>query len=118
LFVSTFHSNRCDPASRWQHCPARDPKNKEKRTVPNSKDMRELRELLHSEPVLTQRGFRFALEADTELSVHRGSHLRGVWRCAHGRFEWTPAGYSDPTHSVSGIEAAVRYTLVALATGN
>lgn len=81
-------------------------------------EIKTLLQKLLDQPVLAQRGFRFEVAAAHELLAYRGAHLRGIWRCADGEFAWTPAGYSVATHAVRDVEAAMRYTLVALATAN
>lgn len=78
--------------------------------------IRMLLELLRAQPVLAPRGYTFHVENGDELLTFRGSHLRGIWRCCDGEFAWTPAGYTVPTHTVRDVEAALRYTLVAIAT--
>ncbi len=84
----------------------------------NKKEMQSLLQALTAQPVLAGRGFLFTLEAPEVVAVHRGSHLRGIWRCEGGSFTWTPAGYATATHTVRDHEAALRYTLVALSTAN
>lgn len=78
--------------------------------------IKKLLEMLLAQPVLARRGYAFRVENGDELLAFRGPHLRGIWRCADGEFAWTPAGYTVPTHAVRDVEAALRYTLVALAT--
>ena len=82
----------------------------------NAHEMRKLLEALLSQPILAQRGFSFSLESTEELIAYRGSHMRGIWRCVNGEYAWTPAGYVAPSHTVRNVDAALRYTLVALAT--
>lgn len=82
----------------------------------NAREMQRLMDLLLSQSILIQRGFSFAMENAEELIAFRGPHMRGIWRCERGEYAWTPAGYGTPTHTVRNIEAALRYTLVALAT--
>ena len=84
----------------------------------NQKEMMQLQAQLQAQPVLSERGFRFELAGPEELAVFRGQHLRALWRCAHGSFTWTPSGYTEPIHSVRDPGAALRYTLVALATSD
>lgn len=79
-------------------------------------EIKALLEALLAQPVLAQRGFTFRVENADELLTFRGPHLRGIWRCVKGEFAWTPAGYTVHTHTVRDVEAALRYTLVALAT--
>ncbi len=73
---------------------------------------------LLGQPILAQRGYSFRIENGVELLAFRGQHLRGIWRCVERDFSWTPAGYSVPTHTVQDVDAALRYTLVALATSS
>lgn len=73
---------------------------------------------LLGQPILAQRGYTFRIENGVELLAFRGQHLRGVWRCERGEFAWIPAGYTVSTHSVGDVDAAVRYTLVALSTSS
>ena len=80
----------------------------------NKQSMQILLRSLSGQPVLAERGFHFNLESAEELTVQRGTHLRGVWRCADGVFTWTPGGYSVPTHTVRNADDALRYTLVAV----
>ena len=81
-------------------------------------EIRTLLKALHDQPVLAQRGFSFRVENGQHLLALRGPHLRGVWRCEDGEFAWTAAGYGVSTHAVRGVDAALRYTLVALATSS
>lgn len=84
----------------------------------DAREMQRLLELFLAQPVLAPRGFRFALGSPEELVAFRGPHMRGIWRCVGGRYAWIPAGYVEPTHDVGDAEAALRYTLVALATSS
>lgn len=82
----------------------------------DNRELKSLLALLTVQPLLADRGYSFVLEWPVELAVLRGTHVHGIWRCEHGLFAWTPPGYTEPTHTVLTAEAALRYTLVALAT--
>lgn len=82
----------------------------------NALEIKKLLDALLSQPILAQRGFSFTIENTEELIAYRGPHMRGIWRCLNGEYAWTPAGYVAPTHTVRDVNAALRYTLVALAT--
>lgn len=84
----------------------------------NPEELRRLHDLLTAQPILAERDFRFSFDGQDRLIVNRSSHLRGIWRCAGNQFTWTPAGYNQPTHSVRDADAALRYTLIVLATAS
>lgn len=79
-------------------------------------EIMKLLETLLGQPVLAQRGYSFRIERGDELLTFRGQHMRGMWRCRDGEFAWIPAGYAVSTHAVRDVQAAVRYTLIALST--
>lgn len=42
--------------------------------------------------------------------VRRGTHYRGAWSWKSGTYAFTPAGYSEATHSAATIDEAVLFT--------
>lgn len=78
-------------------------------------NMGALQAMLQSQLHLVARGFTFEIESPTVLVVCRGPHVRGLWRKHNLSYTWTPPGYLQPIHVAGSAEAALRYTLTALA---
>lgn len=76
----------------------------------------ELLDRLSSQEILILRGYNFAIGIGGRLVVDRRGHVRGFWSFDGAQFAWTPAGTTEPTYWAPSIEAAIRYTLVVLAT--
>jgi len=87
-----------------------------KQKMANRLEIERLCALLVDQAVLAQRNYVFVADESDGVVVRRGPHVRGLWRCFGGEFGWIPAGYAEPTHYVRDAEAAMRYTLVVLAT--
>ncbi len=53
-----------------------------------------------------------AAEAASQVGiiVRRGTHYRGAWCWRRGAYAFTPAGYSEATHSVATIDEALLVT--------
>ena len=75
-------------------------------------ELQELLALLQEHGALQLRGYQFSLLGG--VLVEREGHAKGLWRCGHKGFSWTPAGYNEPVHWADDATAAVRHTLTVL----
>ncbi|MBL8567349.1 MAG: hypothetical protein JNM89_16690 [Hyphomicrobiaceae bacterium] len=74
-------------------------------------------ERLARHELLWLRGYQFLLAPKGGVLIERRGHARGIWKHDGERFNWTPMGYTEPTHFADDVAAAVRYTLVVLSAG-
>lgn len=79
-----------------------------------SHEDRKLLDLLRQHEVLRARGYSFELGPAGGVVIDRWGHVRGIWHYRDGRYAWTPASNTEPTHWVLDADSAVRYTLVVI----
>ena len=61
-----------------------------------------------------QNGFAAGVGEQSEIILDRRGHVKGFWRCQSGHFDWTPAGYNEPSYSAADIDAVLAYTRTAI----
>lgn len=83
--------------------------------MPSINAQKDLLNRLEQHEVLKARGYEFSMYGG--VLVAREGHARGVWRCTHNGFSWTPAGYNEPVHWVEDAEAALIYTMSLYSPG-
>lgn len=65
---------------------------------------------LRSDQLLCQRHCQVADDAAGGVAITRRGHHIGLWRWHGGQFDFTPAGYGEPTIEVETVAEAVLVT--------
>ena len=76
----------------------------------------ELRRRLAAHEILRLRGVEFHMGERSGVVVERWGHFIGVWVAQKEGFAWTPASHLEATDIVADEDAAIRHTLLVIAS--